>query len=135
METTVIWALCVFVMFATAMGVPTFLLIKEIEKRQNLEAQYNQLMVWMNGIGSEIEEMKWVQNEFWFYMSSNYFDFLNHLHKHYHIADNKGKLTPFKPEWSNGEELKVIALGDWVRTEAKKRGLKFNKTQPQDVSD
>ena len=54
----------------------------------------------------------------------NYYDFLNYLHKTWHLRqDINGKFEPARYEWGELEELRLLNLKDSIDKELEARGI------------
>ena len=85
-------------------------------------------------VTDQMGEMASDQEDMWFFINSNYFEFLNHMHKNYHVQqDENNQFSPSKQNWSELDELKLIEFGNWLNDEAKKRKLDVKSFQPPDI--
>lgn len=93
-----------------------------------LAIRLNKLQKKLNKIILYIEDLNFIIN-------SNYYDFLNYLHKHVHLKeDEKGRVTPFKTTWTEEEEIRVLKFKQWLDEQSAIRGLPIIQTQPLDIT-
>jgi len=101
----------------------SFLLLKAIKEiGEDLDQSYKHISDIYSGLDTVLKG----QEDLWFYINSNYYDFLDHLHQTYHITiDENNRPIPTKPGWSLEDEVKFLKFREWIKEEAEKRNLPF----------
>lgn len=112
-------ASCILITLFTGL---VFLVRILITTSRDLDEAYKHL----SDINSAIDTIFKDQEDLWFFLNSNYYDFLDHMHHQYHLTvDDNNKMSPSRPAWTLEEELKLLKFREWVKEGAEKRNLPF----------